>query len=249
MSPIEYLRPTSLDEAIDLLQRGVPLGGGTELVPRRKELKAVIDLSGLGLNEIQISQSSITLGATTRLQRLVEREDLLEAVRHVCRLESGWNMRNMITVGGAIEASDGRSPLLTLLLALGAVVHFEPDSQQMDLNDYLEIRGMPRIICKVEFPNPQVVVYEQVARSRRDLPIVCAVLARREDKEPELSIALGGYGQRPIRIQVVKTDLDASVKLAKAAYSEADDVWASGEYRSHVASILVQRLLQASRSQ
>jgi CO/xanthine dehydrogenase FAD-binding subunit len=37
--------------------------------------------------------------------------------------------------------------------------------------------------------------------------------------------------------------IDAAVTAAREAYATADDDWASGEYRGHVAGVLVGRLL------
>jgi len=49
MPELEYHRPKSLQQALELLSRARPLGGGTALTPRRAELDSVMDLQDLGL--------------------------------------------------------------------------------------------------------------------------------------------------------------------------------------------------------
>jgi CO/xanthine dehydrogenase FAD-binding subunit len=41
MTSFQYHRPKTLAEALELLDRGVPLAGGTALTPRRDEIPAV----------------------------------------------------------------------------------------------------------------------------------------------------------------------------------------------------------------
>jgi len=60
-------------------------------------------------------------------------------------------------------------------------------------------------------------------------------------------VVLGGFGARPIRVPradkaLAAEDVRAAGEAAAEAYKEAGDVWASAEYRSHVAAILVRRL-------
>jgi probable selenate reductase FAD-binding subunit len=238
-----------MEEAVELLKKGIPLAGGTEITPRRKDLQTVIDLSELGLDQIAVSEGAISIGATTKLQAILESNDLPQTLRDVCRLEAGWNLRNMATMGGAIKSADGRSPLVTVLLAMNPDVIYEPGGEKMPMDDFLDIRDQPQIIRKIEFDWPLDVYYEQVARSPRDFPLVSAALAKQDETNGEsvVQISLGGLGQRPIRLKLEKVSLEAAAGMAKKAFADADDAWASGEYRSHVAEVLVNRLIEKSQ--
>lgn len=249
MTSLEFLRPSTMEEAVELLQKGIPFAGGTELTPQRSTLSAVIDLSELGLDQITVSDRSISIGATAKLQAILEEADLPDTLREVCRLEAGWNLRNMSTLGGAIKSSDGRSPLITVLLALDTLVHYEPGSEQLSLDDFLSIRDQPQIIRKVEFNWPEDILYEQVARAPRDFPLVCAAVAKykKEKNEIGVRISLGGFGDRPFRLSEVDEDFEQADQVARVAFAEAKDAWASAEYRSHAAGILVKRLLAESQ--
>jgi probable selenate reductase FAD-binding subunit len=254
MSGMEYYRPKTLSEALELLGRGVPLAGGTIITPQRRKISAVIDLRELGLDRLEIQDGSISLGAGLNLQALVEAgETIPHALKVSCHQEAGWNLRNVATIGGTIMSGDGRSPFLTVLLALEATALLEPGGETVQLGKLLEMREEPdfkRLITTIMFPSPIDLAYEQVSRSPADQPLVCAAgaLLPEDNNRGRLRLALGGFGSKPIRLMEAESfvnqtgDIDAAVDISRAAYSNADDVWASGEYRSHVAGVLVRRL-------
>lgn len=248
MTSLKYMRPKTIEEAVSLLDKGLPLAGGTEITPRRRNVQAVIDLSGLGLDQLTVVDNSVSIGATTTLQSILETNELPQTLRDMCRLEAGWNTRNMATIGGTIKSADGRSPLVTGLLALDAEVHFQPNFERMVLDGFLDIRDQPQIIEKVEFGADVGLYYEQVARSPRDFPLVCAALSipANLDGGDRVRVALGGYGQRPV---VVIDDRSSVAQTARHAFTDAGDKWASAEYRSHVAEVLVNRILEKSLGQ
>jgi carbon-monoxide dehydrogenase medium subunit len=252
MSPLEYLRPKTLKEATELLDRGIPLAGGTALTPKRRELRAVIDIQDLGLDEISSESGSLIIGSAVKLQQIVDATKLVpEALRTGCRLEAGWNIRNMATIGGTIMTSDGRSPLLTILLALDTKVELEPGSEKINLLELLGSRekgSFRGLITLVTTPLPIKLEYDQVSRSPMDRPLLCASAARLEG-ESAIRVVLGGYGQHPILIPLDEkvqdsSRIDALGNAARSAFSNAADSWASAEYRSHVAEVLVRRLVE-----
>lgn len=256
MSPLEYFRPKTVAEALELLHKGIPLAGGTAITPRRSEVSAVVDLQDLDLDGLGLEGQTLVAGSGLKLQKLVEAgAPIPPALAAACRLEAAWNLRNMATLGGVSMAADGRSPLLTTLLACGAQIEIEPGGERIPLDDLLRTRGEEdgrRLITKVVIPIPNRLSYDQVARSPVDRPIVCAAVAERtqEAGEGRLSVCLGGFGERPIRVEADKSwvggdeGVEAATEAARRAYSSAGDQWASAEYRSEVAAILVGRLVR-----
>jgi CO/xanthine dehydrogenase FAD-binding subunit len=257
MPELEYHRPKSLQQALGLLGRSRPMGGGTALTPRRAELDSVLDLQDLDLAGHELRAGQLVLGAMLRLQALTEEIPALPpAVSQACRLEAGWNMRNQATLAGCVVTGDGRSPLLAVLLALDASVHLEPGKAEMALQDFLTQRPGSvegRLIVALGLARGARLGYEGVARSPADRPFVCAALARLDTGE--LRVVLGGFGDRPIRVEeaegalqragaVTPEAIAAAGNSAGAAYASAGDQWASAEYRAAVAETLVSRLAQ-----
>ena len=118
MAPIrDYHRPSTVEEALDLLARDdvvtAPLGGGTTLnglpttVPDE-----VVDLQLLGLNEITYQDSTLTVGAMARLAELVTHEMTPAAILGLAKREAPNTIRNAATVGGTVGTADSQSPLL-----------------------------------------------------------------------------------------------------------------------------------------
>lgn len=241
---LEYHRPASIEQALELLQRGAPLGGGSVLTPNRRGLEAVIDLSLLGLDRIERRDGRIELGAATTLQQLLE-ANLPDELKRICRLEAGWNLRNQATIAGSIVSADGRSPLAAALLALAAVLVLEPGGEQVDLDAYLNDRSPGRLITSVGLSEPVALAYDQVARAPADRPLVCICAAELDGK---LRAALGGFGQRPLLIEadgeIDELAPERAADAAAEAYAEADDAWASGEYRAAAAAALARRVVK-----
>jgi CO/xanthine dehydrogenase FAD-binding subunit len=149
-------------------------------------------------------------------------------------------------VGGVVAASDGRSALLAVLLALGSRVQTEPGGSEEDLDAFLDARfrdERPRLVIGVRIRRPVTAVYDQVARTPADRPLVCAVIGEWGGASPGRRVVLGGFGPRPVLVREVG-DLEKVVGAAVRAYSDAGDEWASAEYRSAMAGVLVRRLAE-----
>jgi carbon-monoxide dehydrogenase medium subunit len=255
MGSLNYHRPKTIKETLALMEKGVPLAGGTVLTAQRQKLDAVIDLQDLKLDEINIGSSMIRIGATAKLQAIMKaKEELPQALVQACRQEAALNIRNAATIGGAVMTGDGRSPLLTALLALDASVITEPGNKSESLQKLLEKRNnrrKSRLIVALELMHPKQMAYEQVSRSPADRPLVCLAVAEHLASEGESHVvaALGGCGERPIRLTKMEealgkgASLEDAAALAEKVYSNAGDAFASAAYRADIAGVLARRLL------
>jgi CO/xanthine dehydrogenase FAD-binding subunit len=127
----EFHKPTDLSAALALLKRKsprtVPLAGGTWLNPRiGKEVsaEAVVDLSGLGLDQIERDADTLRLGAMVTLAAVTENETCRSLANGIlaqtARRDATVNVRNAATVGGTIVVAPVDSELILALLALAA---------------------------------------------------------------------------------------------------------------------------------
>jgi CO/xanthine dehydrogenase FAD-binding subunit len=189
-----------------------------------------------------------------RLQTLVEQGDEISpALVQACVDERGWNLRNMRTVGGSLVSTDGRSPAMTTLLAMKPEVITAPGEKTMDVDTLLDERPEAldgKLILKLKMAKPAAAAYAQVARTPKDLPVVCAAVVRFAGSKPSFGVALGGFGDRPVRVPAAEKALAEGAGTEKVhasvveAYRHADDRWATGEYRSEAAAVLVDRLVE-----
>ncbi len=251
MTPPEYVRPTTVADALLALRDGTALAGGTTVARRADRLTRLVDLQDAGLDILHVEGDRIRMGAMLRLQQMVAAQaELPDALRDAARREAGLNLRTSASLGGTLLACSGRSPLVTALLALHAQVRQEPGPEQMTLDDLLSRRGdlpVGALLTDILIQAPLSMALSSVARSPADRPIVCAVVARLVGRAPAFGIALGGFGVRPLlvpeaELALAARDARGAGEAARAAYAQADDAWASAEYRAEVAAVLVRRL-------
>jgi CO/xanthine dehydrogenase FAD-binding subunit len=243
----EYLRPESVKEAIKLLtdpeQKRKPLGGGTRLSRQQTDFFGVVDLQQAGIDEIVTTGSEILAGAMVTLSTLAAHPDINPEIQRAIRIDASENIRNAATLGGWMITGSGRSIFLTLLLAMDAGLIWEPGEKQVQMGDWLPLRSQESpgvLITSVMWRKDLKVAFEYVARSPKDRPIL--ILAAAKWGSGRTRIALGGYGPSPI-VALDGPD-DGGVDVAsRDAYYDADDQWATAEYRREVAPKLALRCL------
>jgi len=240
-----YHRPETLDEALALLTQPntFPLGGGTLLSHPMADATrvSVVDLQALGLDTLRAKGNDFEIGATCTLQSLLESEYCPAALKTAIKLEAPINIRNSATVAGTLVASDGRSPFATSLLAMDAKITIvNPKSEIVNIGEFLPLR--PRgLITLITIPLNTKFAFEFVSKTPADKPIVAAALAQWNSGRTRL--ALCGYGKSPI-LAMDGTEAEGLDAAARNAYHEANDEWASAEYRMDVAAVLAKRCLE-----
>jgi CO/xanthine dehydrogenase FAD-binding subunit len=244
----EYLRPTSVEEALLLLsedgKKRKPLGGGTSLSHQQAEQFGVVDLQDVGLDQIEMAGQGVEVGAMVRLERLLANPMVNTEIKRAIRIDTGENIRNMATIGGWLFSGDGRSLFSTALLALDATLTWEPDRQKVRMGDWLPLRNHSQpgvLMTEVAWSTAPRLVFEYVARSPKDRPILIVAMAQWGSGRTR--VALGGFGDGPI-IAMDGPDSSGVDLASRDAYYEAEDQWATAQYRREVAAKLALRCLK-----
>ena len=128
----EYVKAESLEQAYELNQK-----------------RKAIDLSGLGLNQIEETEEEFRIGCMTTLRELECHERLNQwcegAVKDAVSDIVGVQFRNLATIGGSIFGRYGFSDVLTVFLAMdsyvelykGGIVPLQEFAQMKRDNDIL----------------------------------------------------------------------------------------------------------------
>lgn len=249
----EYRKVQSIKEAYELNQKknNRVIAGGVWLKMSNRGISTLIDLSGLGLDQITENEEEFIIGCMTTLRALELHKGLnaytkgafRESVRHIV----GVQFRNCATVGGSIFGRFGFSDVLTVLLAMDTMVELYgagtvPLREFVDMpydNDILvslHVRKQPIRICYVSQRN-----------SATDFPVVaCAV----SQYGGGLHISIGA---RPVRAELFEISDEAVKEDRSLVSAEAitnhfvfgDNRRAGAAYRRHVAGVLVKRAMQA----
>ena len=228
MIDFEFHSPTSLDAALDLLERHGDdarlIAGGTALVLQMKQRFAqpghVIGLRQLaatdGLGSIEETDGSLRIGALCTLKQLEDSPLLRERIPLLAETVSRVatrRIRSMATVGGALVNGDPNQDPPPTLIALGASVELTSNAGKRvcpveDLFiDYYETDVRPgEVLTALNVPVPTSNTYgaylKFLPRTADDYATVsvAAVLSLGDGGVcHDARIALGAAGNTPVR--------------------------------------------------
>ena len=247
---IEYHRPDSIKEMMNLLSRDNPrtvvLGGGLFLNEVVKDQISVADIQNLGLNKIKTKGKKQILGAGTTLQTILNNDKVSPVLKSAIKYQESYNRRQVATLAGTVMAATGRSAITAVLLVLDAEIEMIGDGEQtttMQLGDFLPLReeySVGSLITGLTIPTEITSSFTSASRSPADLPIIAAAVSQWPSGRTR--VVLAGYGEQPVMV-LDGPNSEGAEAAAKDAYSKAGDQWASAEYRAETAGVLVRRCL------
>jgi CO/xanthine dehydrogenase FAD-binding subunit len=225
----EYLRPTSLDEALALLhehgEEAKPLAGGQSLVPlmnfRLARPAVLIDLNRIpGLADIRDTGSSVSIGSMARhadVERSTFLADRLPVLRTAAAFIGHAAIRNWGTFGGSLAHADPAAewPLVALALGAECVVRAKATERRIPIEalfvDMLVTSLTPQeLLCDVQLrvPKPQVGwSFRELSRHHGDFAIAAVVALFGLDASGRIDfvrIAFGGMGPVPVRARTAE---------------------------------------------
>ena len=260
-----------LADAVEAMPDSTLVAGCTDVglwvTKSMRDLSTIIFLNRVsGMQEIQVEEESITIGAAATLSAA---EPII--VRHIPRLKElvsrfgGEQVRNAGTIGGNIANGSPIGDMPPALIALGATITLRkgPERRVIDLEDFFKDYGQ-QDIRKGEFlesisvplltEQDHYAAYKVTKRYDEDISAVMGAFRARTDYSgvvSEVVIAYGGMAATPKRARHVEAALlgrpwsrDA-VEVAMTAYENdfrpITDWRASAEYRMMVARNLLLR--------
>ncbi|MBZ5728141.1 MAG: xanthine dehydrogenase family protein subunit M [Acidobacteriia bacterium] len=272
----DYSSPRSLHEALVLLENGEHkvLAGGMSLVPMMKLRLAtpgrVVDLSRVpDLNRIAESGGVVRIGAMATHHEIetspVVRGQcplLSEAASHIGDVQ----VRNMGTIGGSIAHADPAADYPAALVALEARVRLVSahsdrtlDAADFFLDAFTTALAPGEIVLELEIPaedSSEGYRYEKVAHPASGFAVV-GVAVRIKKNGAAISMArigVTGMGPRAFRDRAAEKLLEEGADIARAtaavgAGQEANaDLYASADYRRHLAAVHAARALTVALS-
>ncbi|OQY25222.1 MAG: hypothetical protein B6I34_02495 [Anaerolineaceae bacterium 4572_32.1] len=263
----EFHKPTDIPAALALLvrktPRTVPLAGGTWLNPRiGKEVadcsnpaaEAVVDLSGLGLDQIERDANTLLLGAMATLAAVTEDETCRSLAKGIlaqtARRDATINVRNAATVGGTVVVAPADSEFILALLALGTKVSVYSDEMtawplhQFLANPAAALDG--GLVTQVRIPLPARAVggLARIARTPSDHPIVAAVAVIAEEPGA-MRIALSGVGPHPLLVEFDQAEAAEEAVAQAAADAEPwADFRGTAGYRRAMGALMAKRAFE-----
>ncbi len=269
-SSFDLTQPTSLLEAAALARNGaVLLGGGQALIqamrlrtaqpPAVVDLKKVADLS----RDIKTVDGAIRIGALVTVASLLASATVAERLPMLYEAAGRLGdvqVRNRATVVGNVCWADPRANLAVALVAYDAVLTVSDGTQerrQKVVEVFAGFRSLAlapgEIVTAVDVPVFDVAepaAYLEFSRQRNDLALVNMAVVRKA--WGRYVVAAGGLAQTPLRLTEVEFLLaegaTPSMQALKAAVassplSSLGDPFGSMDYKVHVGTVLLSRIL------
>ena len=253
----QYVKAESLEQAYELNQKKTNriVGGMLWLKMSTAQIQTAIDLSGLGLDQIEETEDAWKIGCMVSLRDLELHEGLNELscnmIRESVRSIVGVQFRNLATIGGSIFGRFGFSDVLTCFLAMDTYVELH-HSGILSLTDFVNLpRDNDVLIRLIVKKTPGKCVYLSQRNTKTDFPVLTCAVCR---DERGIRVAVGARPQKAMLLMLSETqkaDLaqnraDAAAKIADelaAQIPTQDNMRASAAYRTHLAKVLIRRAL------
>jgi carbon-monoxide dehydrogenase medium subunit len=254
------------------------LAGGHSLLPAMKlrlaTPTALVDLAGIKeLLGIKAAGASLQIGALTT-HATVAASDV---VRSSCPLLAETaacigdaQVRNRGTMGGSVAHADPAADYPTALIALGATVETGgASSRKVPVADFFTglfqtVLGPGEIVTAVHVPTygkGTGGAYEKHRHPASSYAVVgvAALVTIDGGKCSKVSLVVGGVSVNPVRASAAEAALvgqapgeaafaAAAARVADSVTKPISDLYASGEYRVHLASVLARRALATAAS-
>ncbi|WP_122641949.1 FAD binding domain-containing protein [Luxibacter massiliensis] len=256
----KYVRANSLEEAYELNQarNARVMGGMMWMRLGNAKVNTVIDLSGLGLDQIEETEHVFRIGAMCTLRQLEAHEGLrmmygdgvAESVRHIV----GVQFRNQATVGGSIYGRFGFSDVLTCLLALDTFVELY-NGGTIRLSEFVKRKKDKDILVSIIIrKSDRKLRYSSIRQTKTDFPVLaCAVVAGPVHGKETWYFSVGA---RPMKAEILEkpweipgdiTDQQLRAYAAEAAggFHYGSNMRGSAKYRRELAEILILRSMRS----
>lgn len=273
----DYVRPTSLNEALAALARDDSrvLAGGTDLVPWLAadlvEPELLVDIKAIpDLAAISREDDRLTLGALVTFSDLIESglvRDVTPVFVEMAHQVASVGVRNRATIVGNVCSAVPSLDAGPVLLIYDATVHVAGLSgvRSVPLADWFVAPKQTQLapgemVTSVTLHLPadeHAAVFLKLARySGEDLAqanLAILVTAAREYR-----LAFGAVAPRPFRAADIEIELNGKAlddrvisdarALVAGAIAPITDVRASAEYRTHMCGVMLERGLLAAAS-
>ena len=257
----EYVKVQSLEEAYELNQKRTNkiIGGMLWMKMGDRNIKKAIDLSGLGLDQIEEEEEEFRIGCMTTLRELELHPGLdaytggalRESLRHIV----GVQFRNLATVGGSIFGRFGFSDVLTLFLGLDAYVELYKGGIQPLSTFAWSKRDNDILVRLIVKKKPVRIVYQSLRLTRTDFPVLASAVVCLDGK---WQAVIGARPQRALLVEDEEKILEGGLteeNIRKfAAYvtkktPTGSNMRAGADYRSHLVEVQVRRALEEMRGE
>ncbi len=201
IAPFELARPSTVEEALSLIQEGATvMGGGLDLVDRMKagfSPRRIASLSGVGaLKSVAFDGRTLRIGAGVTHRGVSSDALAISSFPELARIWGGiGNVRIRVrgTVGGNLMAGMPAYEGATILAACAAQAIFADSDGRTRVVPAGQAVDAGGLLLHVAIEEPEKIRL-RIDRSLRDY----ALVARGDFADGRVIVALGGLGRNPL---------------------------------------------------
>ena len=251
-----YFKPTTVEEALALKseygEHARYLGGGTIVnMERFPQPQALIDLAGLKLNQIEVRDNALFIGAGVTFQQIIDASQVPAFLKQAARQMTNRTIRHQATVGGQLGANQPSSDLIPALFVADAKVVLA--SGTVSIGSYVSSPGGLILGVLVAREQARRFGLEFHLRQSADITIVSIAVSTIVNngalKNP--IIAAGCVAERVVRLARVEQALhgrglpaqEKVEKLISDSVTPITDVRGSAAFKKHLVGVLGYRAL------
>jgi aerobic carbon-monoxide dehydrogenase medium subunit len=257
---LRYHRPTRADEVSALLLEHdgnvAVLSGGTQLLPQlnrdQVSIEHLVDLRGLGLDDIGLDDATLSLGARVTYTAVLGSAAVAAAAPLLARvahgITGGRQLRNVATLAGSACFSMPGSDMPAVLVALDAryEVHGPAGPRTVPAAQFHRA-AFQNVLLPGEFVQRIVIDradrrtgYCKVKHSAGSWPIVTASAVQDGGRR---RVTLGAVQQVPLTVDISDA-ADVRAAVGAAVTEPWTDILAPGEYRAQIAGVVAARAVR-----
>ena len=235
--------------------------------------RTLIDLGTVpGLSGVRVEDGKLVIGALT-VHADVGSSDLVRkhfpGLVDAASVIGDVQVRNCGTIGGSVAHADPAADFPVILTALNASFALQSTDSNRAVaadeffTDYFTTAMEPgEILTEILVPLPPAgsgTAYQKLAHPASGYVVVSAgaLITRQPSGSCAAArLAIGGLGSGPIRASASETELqgkfldpekiNAGAAKAAAEADPDDDIYASAEYKRHMASVLARRAIESA---
>jgi carbon-monoxide dehydrogenase medium subunit len=262
VKPFRYRKPSSLAEAVALLQSDPDsrlLAGGQSLLPTMRlglaEPSALVDLAGVhDLQSVAAAAGVIRIGAMTRHATVAQSAVVVSHIPALANLAGGIGdrqIRSVGTMGGSLANNDPSACYPAAALALHATIHTDRraiGAREFFSGLYQTALEPDEIIRRVDFAIPRRAAYLKFPQPASKFALVGVFVAMFDDG---VRVAVTGASRSGVyRDLAMEAALDRQFSPEALQHCTVDqqlmlaDLHAPADYRAHLVKIGAARAVQ-----
>jgi CO/xanthine dehydrogenase FAD-binding subunit len=231
MKEYDYLKPSGLDEALQILSEKEKVkiyAGGTDLIVKLKmetvpDMDYMMDINGIEeLKQVEYTDEGVRIGANRKLwdietdQRMTS---LFPALTDAVKAMAAISVRNLASIGGnfcnASPVADAVGPVMcyggTLEIASARGVRKVP-AKDFFLAPGVTVLEKDEMLTGIFIPTPKGDVghaFTKMARTKSDIAklSLCVALARDGGRIGHIAMSMGAVAARPLFLEEISAGL------------------------------------------